>query len=412
MGINISIRKIILRRGELLMSAVEIKKDIYWVGVVDWDLRQFHGPAFHTTRGTTYNAYLIIDEKITLVDMVDGAFADEMIDKIREIVDPSKIDYIVINHIEPDHSGSFPKLMELATNAKVFCSKNGRDGMMHHYFGDYSYEVVKTGDVLDLGKRKITFLEAPMLHWPDSMFSYIEEEALLLPNDAFGQHLASTTRFDDENDMCIIMEEAKKYYANILTPFSSLVVRKLEEVVKMGLKIDMIAPSHGVIWRSSPEKIIEKYMEWGKEETSRKAVIAYDTMWNSTEKMARAIIEGLASQGVETKLYRLSKSETNDIMTDILDAKAVLVASSTINNTMLPGVAYFLEELIGLRFPNKLGAAFGSYGWGKGAVANIEKRMKDAKIDIIKEGLEIKFVPTEEDLRLAYEFGKEIGESI
>jgi len=394
------------------MSAVEIKKGIYWVGTVDWDIRQFHGPSYHTERGTTYNAYLIVDEKITLVDCVDSGFIDEMLGKIKEIVDPSKIDYIVVNHIEPDHSGGFPKLMEVATNAKVFCTQKGKDGMLHHYFGDYSYEVVKTGDVLNLGKRTIKFLEASMLHWPDSMFSYIEEESLLLPNDAFGQHLASSKIFDDENDMCVIMEEAKRYYANILTPFSGLVVRKIEEVVKMGLKIDMIAPSHGIIWRSSPEKIIEKYMEWGKGETTKKAVIAYDTMWNSTERMARAILEGLSSEGVETKLYRISKSDVNDIMTDILDAKAVLVASSTINNTMIPDVAYLLEELIGLRFPKKIGASFGSYGWGKGAVANIEKRMKDAKIDVVKEGLQIKFVPTEEDLKACYEFGKEIGKMI
>ncbi len=394
------------------MKAIEIKKGIYWVGATDWDLRQFHGPAYHTTRGTTYNAYLIVDEKITLVDCVDSDFVDEMLDKIKQIVDPSKIDHVVVNHIEPDHSGGFPKLMKEATNARIFCTQKGKEGMQLHYFGDYNYEVVKTGDSLDLGKRTIQFLEASMLHWPDSMFSYIEEESLLLSNDAFGQHLASSSIFDDENDMCTVMEEAKKYYANILTPFSSLVVRKIEEVVKLGLKIDMIAPGHGVIWRSSPEKIIERYMEWGKGESRKKAVIAYDTMWNSTEKMARSIIEGLVSEGVETKLYKISKSETNDIMTDILDAKAVLVGSSTINNTMIPGVAYVLEELIGLRFPKKIGASFGSYGWGKGAVANIEKRMKDARIDIVKEGLEIKFVPTEEDLKACYEFGKEIGKKM
>lgn len=394
------------------MSAVEMKKGIYWVGAVDWDIRQFHGPSYHTNRGTTYNAYLIIDEKITLVDCVDTDFVDVMINNIKEIIDPSKIDYVVVNHIEPDHSGGFPKLMEVATNAKVFCTAKGKEGMLLHYFGDYSYEVVKTGDSLNLGKRTIQFLEASMLHWPDSMFSYIEEESLLLPNDAFGQHLASSKIFDDENDMCIVMEEAKRYYANILTPFSGLVVRKIEEIVKMGLKIDMIAPSHGVIWRSSPEKIIEKYMQWGKGETTRKAVIAYDTMWNSTERMARAILEGLSSEGVETKIYRISKSDVNDIMTDILDAKAVLVASSTINNTMIPDVAYLLEELIGLRFPKKIGASFGSYGWGKGAVANIEKRMKDAKIDIVKDGIQVKFVPTEEDIKACYEFGKEIGKMI
>lgn len=394
------------------MSAKEIKKGVYWVGAVDWDIRQFHGPSYHTERGTTYNSYLIVDEKITLVDIVDADFVDIMLDNIKEIIDPSKIDYVVVNHVEPDHSGGFPKLMEEAPNAKVFCSKKGKDGMLHHYFGDYSYEVVKTGDVLELGKRSLKFIEASMLHWPDSMFCYMEEESLLFPNDAFGQHLASSKMFDDENDMCTVMEEAKRYYANILTPFSGLVVRKIDEIVKMGLKIDMIAPSHGIIWRSHPEKIIEKYLEWGKGETTKKAVIAYDTMWNSTERMARAVIDGLSSEGVETKFYRVSKSDVNDIMTDILDAKAVLVASSTINNTMIPDVAYLLEELIGLRFPKKIGASFGSYGWGKGAVASIEKRMKDAKIDIVKEGLEVKFVPTEEDLKACYEFGKEIGKMI
>ncbi|ABW19488.1 FprA family A-type flavoprotein [Alkaliphilus oremlandii] len=394
------------------MSAVEIKKGIYWVGAVDWNIREFHGPSYHTRRGTSYNSYLIVDEKITLVDIVDADFADVMLDNIREIIDPSKIDYIVVNHIEPDHSGSFPKLMEVATNAKVFCTQKGKDGMLQHYFGNYDYNIVKTGAVLNLGARNIKFIEAPMLHWPDSMFSYIEEESLLLPNDAFGQHVASTKLFDDENDMCILMEEAKRYYANILMPFSGMVVRKIEELVKMGLKIDMIAPSHGVIWRSNPDKIIEKYMEWGRGLSSKKAVIAYETMWSSTEKMARKIIEGLASEGIDTKLYKISKSDVNDIMTDILDAKAVLVASSTINNTMIPDVAYFLEELIGLRPLKKVGAAFGSYGWGKGAVANIEKRMNDAGVSLIKEGLQIKFVPTEEDLNACYEFGREIGKML
>ncbi|WZL74423.1 flavodoxin domain-containing protein [Clostridiaceae bacterium 35-E11] len=394
------------------MSAKEIKRGIYWVGAVDWDIRKFHGPSYHTHKGTSYNAYLIIDEKVTLIDIVDVDFVDEMIENIKQIIDPSKIDYVVINHVEPDHSGGFPKIMEHTPNAKVFCSKNGKDAMIHHYFGDYQYEIVKTGDVISLGEKSIKFIEAPMLHWPDSMFSYIEEAALLMPNDAFGQHLASSNLFDDQNDMCEVMEEAKKYYANILMPFSPLVVKKIEEIVKMELKIDMIAPSHGIIWRSHPEKIIEKYMSWGKGETERKAVIAYDTMWHSTEKMARAIVDGLVSEGVEVKLYKISTTDANDIITETLDAKAVLVASSTINNTMIPHVAYFLEELMGLKPRNKIGAAFGSYGWGKGAVANIEKKMKEAGIKLVKEGLQIKYVPTEEDLKACFEYGKEIGKMI
>ncbi|AOT68909.1 FprA family A-type flavoprotein [Geosporobacter ferrireducens] len=394
------------------MATRELKKGIYWVGAVDWDIREFHGPSYSTHQGTSYNAYLIVDEKITLVDIVDVHFVDVMIEHIKEVIDPEKIDYIIINHVEPDHSGGFPKLMALAPNARVFCSKNGKDAMEQHYFGDYQYEIVKTGDVLSLGQRSIQFIEAPMLHWPDSMFSYIEEEALLMPNDAFGQHYASSMLFDDENDMCTVMEEAKKYYANILMPFSPLVVKKIEEIIKMNFKIDMIAPSHGIVWRSHHEKIIEAYMKWGKGETHRKAIVVYETMWNSTERMARAIIEGLVSEGVDARLYRVSVSDVNDIIKEVLDAKALLVASSTINNTMIANMAYFLEELMGLKPRNKIGAAFGSYGWGKGAVVNIEKKLKEAGIQLVKEGLQIKYVPTEEALKACYEFGKDIGRMI
>ncbi|MEW9122748.1 MAG: flavodoxin domain-containing protein [Thermotaleaceae bacterium] len=394
------------------MTSKEIKKGIYWVGAVDWDIRKFHGPSYSTHLGTSYNAYLIIDEKVTLVDIVDVHFVDQMIDNIKEIIDPTQIDYVVINHVEPDHSGGFPKLMSLSPKAKVFCSKNGKDAMERHYFGDYQYEVVKTGDVISLGQRSIKFIEAPMLHWPDSMFSYIEEEALLMPNDAFGQHYASSKLFDDENDMCTVMDEAKKYYANILMPFSPLVVKKIEEILKLGLKIDMIAPSHGIIWRSSPEKIIEAYMRWGKGETNRKAIVVYETMWHSTEKMAREVIEGLVSEGVDARLYKISISDINDIIKEVLDAKAILAASSTINNTMIANMAYFLEELMGLKPRNKIGASFGSYGWGKGAVANIEKKLKETGIQLVKEGLEIRYVPTEEDLKACYDYGKEIGKLI
>lgn len=394
------------------MPVKEIKKGIYWVGAVDWNIRKFHGPSYHTHKGTSYNAYLIIDEKITLVDIVDVDFVDQMIENIKTIIDPSKIDYVVINHVEPDHSGGFPKIMEYTKDAKVFCSKNGKDAMIHHYYGDYNYEIVKTGDKINLGEKTIKFIEAPMLHWPDSMFSYVEEEKLLMPNDAFGQHLASSSLFDDENNLNEVMDEAKKYYANILMPFSPIVVKKIEEIVNMGLEIDMIAPSHGIIWRSHPEKIIEKYMSWGKGESIKKAVIVYETMWNSTEKMARAILDGLVSQGVDTRLYKASITDTNDILTDILDAKVVLVASSTFNNTMIPDVAYFLEEMLGLKPRDKIGAAFGSYGWGKGAVKNIENKMKESRISLVKEGLEVRYVPTEEDLKKCFEYGKEIGKMV
>jgi flavorubredoxin len=394
------------------LSAREIKKGIYWVGAVDWNKREFHGPTYHTHRGTSYNSYLIIDEKVTLVDAVDEDFVDIMLENINSVIDVSKIDYVVVNHVEPDHSGAFPKVMEHIPNAKVFCSAKGKDGMKAHYFGDYDYNIVKTGDVVNIGKRSLKFIEAPMLHWPDSMFTYIEEEKLLMPNDAFGQHMAFSHIFDDENDMDVVMNEAKNYYANILMPFSPLITKKIDEIVNMGLEIDMIAPSHGIIWRTHPEKIIDTYLKWAKGETERKAVIVYDTMWGSTTKMAHAILDGLVSEGVEVKLYKASVSDITHVIGDILDAKALLVGSSTINNTMIATIGYFLEEIIGLKPRGKIGASFGSYGWGKGAVANIEKKMKEMGIKLTHEGLQIKYVPTEEDLKKCYELGKEIGKMI
>jgi len=393
------------------LPAIKIKDNIYWVGAVDWDLRQFHGPAYHTKRGTTYNAYLILDDQITLVDCVDENFFDVMLENIRNITDVSKIDNVVINHVEPDHSGAFPKLMKHIPDAKVYCTEKGKEGMELHYYGDYNYITVKTGDKINTGKKTLTFIEAPMLHWPDSMFTYVGEDKLLLPNDAFGQHLAVSHIFDDENDINVLMDEAKNYFANILTPFSSLIIKKIEEIVKMGLEIDMIAPSHGVIWRSNPDKIINQYLKWAKGDTRRKAVIVYDTMWGSTTKIARAILDGLAMEGVETKIYRASKSNMTDVIGEILDAKALLVGSPTINNTMLADIGYFLEEMVGLKPRNKIGLAFGSYGWSKGAVKNIEKRMKEMNVDLM-EGVEIRYVPTEEELNRCYEIGRELGRKI
>lgn len=394
------------------MSICEIKKNIYWVGEVDFNIRNFHGPSFHTPRGTSYNAYLIVDEKITLIDIVDEHFCDEFIENINKIVDVKKIDYVVINHVEPDHSGSFPHLMKHIPNAKVFCSQKGKDAMMHHYFGDYKYETVKTGDEINLGKNTIKFIEAPLLHWPDSMFSYIENEKLLFPNDAFGQHIASSKLFDDEHELMDVLREAKKYYANILMPMGINIIRKIKEINDMGLEIDMIAPSHGLIWRTHYKKIIEEYLKWADFKSSKKAVIVYETMWNSTFKMARALRDGLESVGVDVKFYKASISDANDIMSDILDSKALLFGSSTINNTMLADMAYILEEVVGLRPRKKIGLAFGSYGWGKGAVRNIEEKMKKVKIELIHEGIEVKYVPTNEDLRRCYEIGVEVGEKL
>jgi anaerobic nitric oxide reductase flavorubredoxin len=405
-------RRLKNKRDGFWMPPVKVLENIYWVGAVDWNIRNFHGFTYTTHRGTTYNAYLIVDEKIALVDSVYGPFAGEMLEKIKEIVDPSRIDYIIANHVETDHSGAIAEVLKQAPRARVIGTARCRAGLEKHYFGNWDFQVVKTGEELKLGKRTLKFLEAPMLHWPDSMFTYIEEDGLLLPNDAFGQHLASSGRFDDEVDEAVLMAEAAKYYANILWPFSTLVLRKIEEVQKLGLKINMIAPSHGVIWRKDPGKIINAYLSWARGEARRKALVVYDTMWGSTEKMAKAMVEGLRSEGVEVMMFRLPYSDRSDIVKELLDARGLLMGSGTINNGIIPTVAPFLEDLVGLKPRGKIAAAFGSYGWGGGAVKHIEESLKKAGMEIVLPGLEVNWVPNKEELQKCFEFGREFARRI
>jgi len=394
------------------LCPVKVLDNIFWVGVVDWNLRYFHGFSYSTQRGTTYNSYLIVDKKIALVDTVEHPFATEMIEKIKQIIDPSKIDYIITNHVESDHSGSIKEILKLAPNATIVGTANCKAGLEKHYFGNWKFKTVKTGDTLNLGDRTLTFLEAAMLHWPDTMFTYIEKDALLLSNDGFGQHLASSKRFDDEVDQNVLMWEAGKYYANILWLYSSVVLRKIEEVQKLGLKINMIAPSHGVIWRKDPMKIITSYIKWAKGEAEKKVIIVYDTMWKSTEKMAKAMLEGISNEGVKVKLFRLPVSDEGDIIGELLETKGILVGSATINNGILPTVAPFLREMEGLRPRNKLAAAFGSYGWGGGATATIEKSLKSAGMELIAPAMTAKWVPDNEELKKCYEYGQEFAKKV
>lgn len=391
------------------MSATKLMEGIYWVGAVDWNLRYFHGPAYSTHRGATYNAYLIIDDQVTLVDTVYRPFTEELINHISEIIDPAKIDNVVINHIETDHSGAFPEIMKIVPNARVFCTQRGMEGLKKHFYLDCNYHVVKTGDVISTGKKSLTFIEAPMLHWPDSMFTYIKEDALLMPNDAFGQHIATSHRFDDEVDMNEVMEEAAKYYANILLPLSTLVLKKLEEVTKMGIDIKMIAPSHGIIWRKDPGRIIEAYLNWARGEAERKVLVVYDTMWGSTEKMAKAVLEGVASTGVPVKLFKLSSSDHNDIMKELMNARAIVLGSPTMNNGILPTMATMIEEMKALKPRNRVGVVFGSYGWGGGAIKYIEDKFREAGVELIEDGLGFKWVPSEEELSQCVELGKRIA---
>ncbi len=394
------------------MSALEIKKDIYWVGAVDWNVRDFHG--YSTERGTSYNAYLIKDEKITLFDTVKKELKSDLVHNIYQVVDPTKIDYLVVNHVEMDHSGSLPEMIELIKPEKIFCSPMGKKVILDHFHNaDWPLEVVSTGDSISLGKRTVQFLETKMLHWPDSMFSYIPEEKLLISSDAFGHHWATSERFDDEVDTHELMIHSSKYYANILMIFSPIVQKLLAQVKEMGLQIDMIAPDHGVIWRKSPETIINAYDRWSRQETIDKAVIIYDTMWHSTEKMAKAIESGLFQEGIHhIKMLHARKNHRSDIITEVLDAKAIILGSATLNNNIMPAMADVLTYMKGLRPKDKIGAAFGSFGWSGEAVKHLNQYMEDMGFDIIDDGIKIKNVPTHETLKHCVELGKSIAKAI
>jgi len=394
------------------MKSVEVKKGIYWVGAVDWTLGTFHGHTYTTKRGTTYNSYLIIDEKITLIDGVSGLFSGELVERIREIIPVEKIDYIVVNHIENDHSGALPELTKLCPKAKLFGTAKSKEGLYRMYYENWDFQVVKTGDKLKLGKRTLTFIEAPMIHWPDSMFTYCAEEELLFPNDAFGQHYATSERFDDETDQCALMDEAAKYYANILWPLSGMIARKIDEIQKMNISVKMIAPSHGVIWRRDPMKIINSYISWAKNETKPKAVIIYETMWGSTAKMARKISDGLIDGGVTVRLFDVTGADRTEINNQLLDAKCYIIGSSTHDNGMLSTIAGFLEFLKGLKPKNRIGAAFGSHGWAGGAVAELEEAMKETGIEQAAASLDVKYAPDENELKKCYEMGAELAKKI
>ncbi|WP_018247236.1 FprA family A-type flavoprotein [Orenia marismortui] len=377
------------------MRAKEIKKDIYWVGGIDWDLRDFHG--YLTQRGSTYNAYLIIDEKVILIDTVKHYLYDEMIERISSIIDPSKIDYVISNHVEMDHSGGLPQLMKVAKNAKLITSPKGKAGLEAHYDSkNWNFEVAKPGTELNIGQRTLNFVLTPMVHWPDNMVTYLPEEKILFSNDAFGQHYASSERFADQASFDIVMEEAKKYYANIVMPYGRQVQGVLEKA--KGLEIDIIAPSHGVIWRSFVTEIMEKYQKWSANETDEKALIIYDTMWKSTKKLAYAIQDAFEGKGISTKMMNLDVNHRSDIITEVLTAKYICVGSPTLNNNMLPSVAAFLTYLKGLAPKNRIGLAFGSYGWGGQSIGQVEDVLADCRFELLDQ-IKVQYIPDESQLK-------------
>jgi len=393
----------------MTMRPVEVVKDIYWVGAVDWNIRDFHGYAI--PRGTTYNAYLILDEKITLIDTVKKEFADQLLENIAQIVDPKKIDYVISNHTEMDHSGSLPRVMhKIGADKPLFCSRMGRKNLSLHFRENWNYRTVENGEVLSLGKRSLTFLETRMLHWPDSMFSYCPQDHLLFSSDAFGQHYASMERFDDEAGEDL-WTEAKKYFANILLLYSPLILQLVEKVQSLGLTFKTICPDHGIIWRRDPNRIIQAYVEWSRQEPKKKAVVVYDTMWHSTEKLAEAAAEGLYQAGLEVTPMHLRATHRSDVMTEVLEAAAVLVGSPTLNNGLFPTVSDFLTYMKGLKPLGKVGAAFGSYGWSGEAVKLINQELEAMKFNLVDPGLKVQFVPDGEALKAALELGRKVGKS-
>ncbi len=394
------------------MGGVEIKPGIFWVGAIDWAVRDFHG--YVTPNGTSYNNYLILDTHTTLVDTVKYDFSEYTIENIRGLVDPANIENVVINHIENDHMSSLDRIMELTPQATIYITDRGKKGLDRFYdTSRWKFKIVKTGDTLSIGTKTITFLETPMLHWPDSMMSYVKEDRLLISQDAFGQHLASTARFDDEYcDQYTVagLEHAvRDYYANILMPFGTLVKAKIAEVKKLGLDINMIAPDHGIIWRRDPGKILQMYLDMANDKADLRVLIVYDTMWHSTEHMTIPLAEGIKAAGVEAEVMKLRATPMSRAIKRMWESRAMLVGTPTLNNIMFPSVAEFLQHLKGLRPKNRLAGAFGSYGWGGGAVKEAYEVLKAMGLETVEPGIQVQYRPSVEDDKKCFEFGKAFG---
>lgn len=378
-----------------MLNAIEISPKVWWVGGIDWNERLFHG--YTTEAGITYNAYLIMDEKITLIDTCKATFSNELVQRISQVVDPAKIDVVITNHVEMDHSGSLPVIHKIAPNAQIYASAGAGVNEVRAHFG-IEATPVKSGDTLNIGERTLTFVTTPMVHWPDNMVTYSDVDQILFSNDAFGQHYATTKRFDDENDLCEIMKQAKKYYANIVWPYGMQAHKALEAV--KGLELKMIAPSHGCIWRSHIDKILEKYEAWTTYQTEEKAVVVFDSMWHSTEMMAREICDSFIAEGISAKLIDVKASHISDIMTDLCDARYVAVGSPTLNSNMLPTVASFLTYMRGLSPKNdqRIGLAFGSYGWAPLGPKQVYEELEKAKFNLPVPVITQQWISSEEDL--------------
>lgn len=393
--------------------SLKITDSVTWVGKIDWELKKFHGEEYSTHKGSTYNSYLIRDEKTVLIDTVWMPFTHEYLDKLKAEIALEKIDYIIINHGEVDHSGALPELMKSIPDTPIYCTANAIKSLKGQYHQEWNFHPVKTGDKLSIGSKELIFVEAAMLHWPDSMMCYLTGDNLLFSNDAFGQHYASESMFNDLVDQQELYHECIKYYANILTPFSRLVDRKIKEVVGFNLPVNMICPSHGVIWRDNPLQIVTKYLEWAADYQENQITVFYDTMWDGTRKMAEAIAEGIKAEDphVHIKLYNTARRDKNDIITEVFRSKAVLVGSPTVNKGVLSSVAGIMEEIKGLAFKNKKAAAFGTYGWSGESVKVLNDLLKESGFIVVNDGLKGLWNPDGNALQACIQFGKEFSKS-
>ncbi|MBF1167852.1 MAG: anaerobic nitric oxide reductase flavorubredoxin [[Eubacterium] sulci] len=387
---------------------------VTWVGKIDWELKKFHGDELSTMEGSSYNSYLIRDKKTVLMDTVWGPYDTEFVNRLKEEIDLKEIDYIVMNHNESDHSGTLPALMREIPDTPIYCTKKGESILRGLYHQDWNYVNVKTGDELEIGDSKLVFVEASMLHWPDTMMTYMTGENILFSNDVFGQHYASEMLYDDMDDISKLLHEAEKYYTNIITPFSTFVTKKLAEVQGMNLKIDLVAPSHGIIWRENIGLIMDLYAKWANNYQEDQITLIYDTMWQSTRKMAEAIAEGIhqASPNTTIKILNAVKNDKNDILVEVFKSKAILVGSPTINNGFSYAIAGILEMIKGLKFKNKKAASFGSYGWSGEAAKQIKEFLEESKFAIVNDGIRVNWAPDQETIEQLREYGRKFVEEI
>lgn len=382
-----------------------IKSNVHWIGKIDWELKTFHGSDFSVNHGSSQNAYLIQEEKTVLIDTVWKPHANDFVSNLEKEIDLNSIDFIVANHGEVDHSGSLPELMAKIPNTPIYCTANGVKSLVGQYHHpEWDYRVVKTGDEIDIGNgKKLIFVEMRMLHWPDSMATYLTKDNILFSNDAFGQHFAVEELFNDKADQCLLWAEAMKYYANILNPFSPFVTKKIEEIKALNLPIDIIATSHGAIWRDNPMQIVAKYDEWSKAYQEDQITIVYDTMWNGTKQLAHRIAAELAEIAPDTtvKIYNISETDKNDIMTEVFKSKAIAVGSPTVGQDVLSSVGGWLDFLRELKFKNKKAAVFGCYGWSGESTKVLRERIGDAGFEVVEPEIRCNWNPTEDVLEEA-----------